>query len=482
MAGSTFQTNPFDLNKLLEDCHKGNLQLPDFQRSWVWDEDRIKSLIASISRAFPVGALMTLETGGPVNFKPRVVEGAPPESKRVIPQSLLLDGQQRMTSLYQVTLRGKVVETVTPKKKKVKRWFYIDIRKALDPGADREEAIIGVPDDRTVRTDFGREVLLDLSSPEREYASLMYPVSQVFDWDRWQDGFDKHWRGDQRESVREEFRAFKRQVLENFKYYRVPVIALDRSTSKEAVCVVFEKVNTGGKPLDAFELVTAMYAASGHELRKDWFGDDTVKERHRRLGETLRPAGSETGIIAEVSNTDFLQAVSLFHTRDGRRAAEGAGKQGKELPAVTGNRQALLSLPLDAYKKYEAQVERGFTQAAKFLHTLHIYRIFDLPYQSQIVPLAAILADIGDSWEHEANRAMLVRWYWNGVFGELYGSAVETRIARDFMEVPTWLKGGPEPSTVSETMFRADRLKTMRMRLSHGQTSISGGCGHVRLP
>jgi hypothetical protein len=71
MAGSTFQTNPYDLYKLLEDCHRGVLQLPDFQRSWVWDEDRIRSLIASISRAFPVGALMTLDTGGPVNFKPR---------------------------------------------------------------------------------------------------------------------------------------------------------------------------------------------------------------------------------------------------------------------------------------------------------------------------------------------------------------------------------------------------------------------------
>ena len=145
MAGSTFQTNPFDLNKLLEDCHRGVLQLPDFQRSWVWDEDRIKSLIASVSRAFPVGALMSLDTGGPVNFKPRPVEGAPTEAKQVAPQSLLLDGQQRMTSLYQVTLRGKVVETVTPKKKKVKRWFYIDIRKALDPSIDREEAIVGVP-------------------------------------------------------------------------------------------------------------------------------------------------------------------------------------------------------------------------------------------------------------------------------------------------------------------------------------------------
>lgn len=473
MPGSTFQTNPIDLNKLLDDCHRGLLQLPDFQRSWVWDEDRIKSLIASVSRAFPVGALMSLESGGPVNSKPRPVEGAPAEAKSAPPQSLLLDGQQRMTSLYQVTLRGKIVETVTPKKKKVQRWFYIDIRKALDPTADREDAITGVPFDKIVKVEFGRGSTLDLSTAELEYKQLMYPVCQVFDWDKWQDGFDNYWRGEQNEPVRQEFRAFKRQVLENFKYYRVPVITLDRSTSKEAVCVVFEKVNTGGKALDAFELVTAMYAASGHELRKDWYGDEATKGRHRRFAETLRPAGEETGIIAGVGNTDFLQAISLFHTRDRRRVAEAEGKQGKELPAVSGNRQALLNLPLEAYKKYEAQAERGFVQAAKFLYMLHIYRIFDLPYQSQIVPLAAILADIGDAWEHEANRAKLVRWFWNGVFGELYGSAVETRIARDFMEVPPWLKGGAEPSTVSETVFRADRLKTMRMRLSAAYKGVN---------
>ena len=132
--------------------------MPDLQRSWVWDEDRIKSLIASVSRAFPVGALMSLDTGGPVNFKPRPVEGAPPEAQQTAPPSLLLDGQQRMTSLYQVTLRGKVVETVTPKNKKVRRWFYIDIRKALDPSIDREEAIVGVPEDKIERSDFGRKI------------------------------------------------------------------------------------------------------------------------------------------------------------------------------------------------------------------------------------------------------------------------------------------------------------------------------------
>jgi hypothetical protein len=371
-----------------------------------------------------------------------------------------------MTSLYQVTLRGKVVETVTPRNKKVRRWFYIDIRKALDDSVDREDVIVGVPEDKIERTDFGREITRDLSKPEKEYAALMYPVSQVFDWDKWQDGFDEYWAGDQNKKEREEFRTFKRQILENFKYYRVPVIALDRSTSKEAVCVVFEKVNTGGKPLDAFELVTAMYAASGHELRRDWYGDESTKGRHRRLADALRPADSESGILAGVGNTDFLQAVSLFYTRDRRTTAEASGKQGKDLPAVSGNRQALLDLPLDAYKRFETRVEQGFIRAAKFLHMQHIYRIFDLPYQSQIVPLAAILADIGDAWEHAANRAKLVQWYWNGVFGELYGAAVETRIARDFVEVPLWLKGGPEPSTVSETIFRADRLKTMRMRLS----------------
>jgi len=172
-----------------------------------------------------------------------------PTARSVAAQSLLLDGQQHITSLYQVTIRGEVIETVTPKKKRVKRWFYLDIRKALDPLIDREEAVIGVPEDRVVRADFGRGAVLDLSSPEKEYAELMYPLCQVFDWDKWQDGFDEHWSNDVNRPMRQTFREFKNQVLDNFKYYRIPVIALDKSTPKEAVCVVFEKVNTGGGAL-----------------------------------------------------------------------------------------------------------------------------------------------------------------------------------------------------------------------------------------
>ena len=91
---TTFRTNPVSLEDLLKDCEAGSIQLPDFQRSWVWDDERIKSLIASISQAFPVGALMSLETGGEVDFKPRPVEGAPAAAMTCRPASLLLDGQQ----------------------------------------------------------------------------------------------------------------------------------------------------------------------------------------------------------------------------------------------------------------------------------------------------------------------------------------------------------------------------------------------------
>ncbi len=481
MTGSSFRTNPVSLLELLKDCEAGNIQLPDFQRSWVWDEERIKGLVASVSRGFPVGALMTLETGGATSFKPRPIEGAPEKARDSAPGELLLDGQQRMTSLYQVTLRGQVVRTMTAKKKPVERWFYIDMRKAIDPAVDRDQAIFAVPPDKVVRKDFDRSIDKDYSTREKEFEELVFPVSRVFDWVNWQNEFIGWSNGNGRfGELWPVVREFYDQVIQNFVGYDIPVIALDKATSKEAVCTVFEKVNTGGKPLDAFELVTAMFAAEkhaggqGYELRKDWYGDGkAVAGRHALFSTAYKLAEAEKGILANVANTDFLHVISLFYTRDQRRDAEARGKQGRELPQVTGKREALLNLPLAAYLRYQMQAELGFLTAAKFLHMLRIYRLFDLPYQTQIIALAAILADIGDKWEHDTVRARLERWYWSGVFGELYGSAVETRIARDFIEVPTWLDGGAEPMTVVEAAFRPDRLKTMRMRLSAAYKGVN---------
>jgi hypothetical protein len=83
-----------------------------------------------------------------------------------------------------------------------------------------------------------------------------------------------------------------------------------------------------------------------------------------------------------------------------------------------------------------------------------------------LVPLAAIFSEIGDKAEHASNMARIARWFWCGIFGELYGSAIESRFAKDIIELPVWLDGGPEPVTVRDGIFRAERLQTMRTRLS----------------
>src|SRR5262245_27029627 len=102
---STFKTHEPALHELLEGIHQGAIQLPDFQRGWVWDDERIRALTASISASYPIGVVMLLETGGQgVRFKPRPVEGTT-LANGVAPARLILDGQQRLTSMYMV-LRG----------------------------------------------------------------------------------------------------------------------------------------------------------------------------------------------------------------------------------------------------------------------------------------------------------------------------------------------------------------------------------------
>jgi hypothetical protein len=123
-------------------------------------------------------------------------------------------------------------------------------------------------------------------------------------------------------------------------------------------------------------------------------------------------------------------------------------------------------VPLENYKALAPRLEAGFIAAGKLLFGDHVFGVRDLPYQSQLIPLSVILADLGPNAETNEVRTKLLRWWWCGVFGELYGSAIETRFARDVQEVPAWIAGGDEPSTIRDANFRAERLDTMTSRLS----------------
>ncbi|MGB2800666.1 MAG: DUF262 domain-containing protein [Dehalococcoidia bacterium] len=452
-AVTTFDSSKESLIDLLKDIRNGKMQLPDFQRGWIWDNDHITSLLASISQSYPIGAIMMLQVGGEdIRFKPRVIEGVEPGEQRE-PERMILDGQQRLTSLFQSLYMGKAVATKDSRNKPLRLWYYLDIAKALDHNGDYEDAIVAVPEDRKVRN-FRNEIIADYSSIEKECAAELLPLPLVYDTaglTRWQmqylntDGGVELW---QQRMPR--WNALLESVVQRFQQYMIPVIVLKRETPKEAVCLIFEKVNTGGVSLTVFELLTATFAIHNFNLREDW------EARARRL--------RSNRVLGSLDNTDFLQAITLLSTRAKRVRAVSQGVRMEDAPGISCKRREILRLSLDEYLAHADAVEEGLQKSAKLLYGQKIFNARDLPYNTQLVPLAAILAVLGNRADNDGVRSKLIRWYWCGIFGELYGGAVETRFARDLPEVLDWVDGGPEPLTIAEASFAESRLLTLRTR------------------
>lgn len=461
---TTFDSTKGALNDLLKEIQQGKIQLPDFQRGWVWDDDHIRDLLISIARSFPIGAVMLLETGGEVKFQTRPVEGLEGTiSREQKPEKLILDGQQRLTTLTQALSLDSPVHTRTAKGKKIKRHYYFDIQKAVEMPHALDEAIVAVDENHELRTNFGRDVLLDLSTTELECSQLHFPCNCIMNSDDWEATLHR--------VAPEKFGTymnFRSQVLSSFRSYQLPIILLKKETTKEAVCLVFEKVNTGGVSLDVFELTTASYAADGYNLRDDWFGSRIrkVESRKERIEKDPLLKGTEA--------TEFLQAITLIHTQGLRKADLEAGKTGKQVRPVSAKRADVLQLPLSAWHQWADEVEAGFRQVGRFLRKECIYHRRELPYGTQLVPLAAVMAKLGDRWLEPRIYDKLARWYWCGVLGELYGGAVETRSANDYEELLRWFEDDDAlPRTVRDASFQPERFDTLRTRLSAAYKGIN---------
>ncbi len=446
----SFDSTKISLYELLKNVHNGKIQLPDFQRGWVWDDNRIKGIIASVAKSFPIGAVMLLETGNEtIRFKTKPVEGAP-SANGTKPEFLILDGQQRITSLYQAIITNRVVSTRDSRGYEIKRWYYIDMLKAMDPDTDLEEAIFSINENKILTQNIGRTVVLDLSTEVNEFKNLMYPVCMVDEYDEWRTRFSEYWDFD-RDKIKF-WNEFERRIIKGFNNYQLPLINMKKENPKEAVCQVFEKVNTGGVSLTVFELLTATYAADEFDLKENW---DAIRHEFRHYK-----------VLGDVSNTDVIQAVTLFSTYNKRMEFLAAGTKA-EPPAVSAKRKEMLNLALSEYKRYREIVVKGFIKASKILVENHIYNYRDIPYSTQLIPMAAILARLGNQIDNLGNKNKLMRWFWCGVFGELYGSANETRYALDLLQVPDWiLNNGDEPKTIYDANFSPSRLHTLRTRNS----------------
>ncbi len=439
----SFRTAEPGLNDVLSSIAKGETQLPDFQRGWVWDDMHIKSLIASLSLSYPIGAVMFLEAGG-VPFKPRLFEGVSLQPAPQ-PKTLVLDGQQRLTSMYLSLRSGLPVKTRTEKGTDILRVYFLDMTKCLDPAEDREDAVISVPESLKVTSDFGRRVDLDLSTSELQYEKRLFPIGLMYDAEgfmQWETGYAVHHNYDP-EAIKF-FQKFRTDIWLRFQQFKVPAIELTQDTPREAVCQVFEKVNTGGVTLTVFELMTATFAANNFNLREDW------DARIERLT-------SKHDVLTAVDGTSFLTAVTLLASYE-RNLLAGS--------SVSCKRADVLRLELEDFIKLQSRVEEGYKKAAELLAEEKIFDARSLPYATQLIPLATICAHLMGKITLHGVKQKLLQWYWCGVFGELYGGANETRFGMDLPDVIHWVNGGGEPRTVRDASFAPTRLLSLQSRLA----------------
>lgn len=396
------------LQELLNDIAKGDTKLPEFQRSFVWDPEDSQNLLFSIASNFPAGSILQLRDIQGA-FKIRDFAGAPQTAPPH--QFLILDGQQRLTSLYQALYGAGTYR------------FYLDLGKIEVAGDLSEEDTIvyqSIKQRKTVKLE---------SSVEQQMLEKKFPFSVIYGRG---GGFWK-WVDDAREFVdddkKSEFNSDMRnlyskwvQVIEDYKF---PVVTLNRNASTEAICTIFETLNKTGVRLSVFDLMTARVWKDEINLHDLW-----------------RNAQAQNPIFLDYKIDPYyiLQAISL---------------SSRENPSC--KKKDILSLSSATVSGHWNKVVDALACGLEIMRQdCKILNRKWLPTPSMLGPLAAMLAISGANGAAVgAHRVQIVRWLWCSIFGERYQAAANTRAERDVADMKIWFAGGPPPDHVKN--FRFDK-------------------------
>lgn len=413
----TYVTDKYRLDTLLKQIHDGDLALPDFQRDFVWDPDATEELLESIVRDFPTGSLLFMRHRDD-GFTPRAFEGAPRLGRR--PLRLVLDGQQRLTSLYQALYGAGEYS------------YYLHLER-LEEGQPVEDALIHESNKRAAK--------LGYDDIAYQAAHLLMPLRALFGGsDRFQ-GWSRAVRraktasgakADTTEQLEERLSRFHQKHLASIDAYTYPYVELDDRVSMEAICKIFETLNRTGVKLTVFELLGARYFAANLKLRDLW---------QKALDEF--PILGKDGF--EIDPTMLLQVVSLRAAPDPSRAA--------------CQKTDLLQLSADDIRANWDDAVAGLCGVLRMLQDdcgVLVKRW--VPYSTQLIPMAAawpaVTAPKGAAVG--ANKAKLQVWFWRAIFRRDYESAANTQAAVDFRALMEWFRGGPPPGALAATPMLPD--------------------------
>jgi hypothetical protein len=416
-------TNSRALKDLLAEIHNRTTALPDFQRDFVWEPGATQELIVSIANNYPAGTILRVRDANRV-FAARAFDGAPAlgDAKHTF---LVLDGQQRLTSLYQAFYGVG------------EHRYFLDVRKLLD-GVDFEEAIFHV----RASTKWARrreELAMQAEEMLLPIAALRGGIGSFHVWAR---DVTRTLDGTKRNELEDALHAAAARWIPAIDDYRFPVVTLSEKTSPAALCTIFETLNRTGVKLSVFELLTARFWPQDIDLRRMW---ENAQAKHRVIEHFA------------VDPYYVLQAISLACRKT------PSCKRGDVLDMTEG----------DIREWWDRTVD-GMARGLDILRDdCKVMLPKWLPYQTILPPLAAVLAiRSGDKGAATgAARAKLKQWFWCAVFGQVYENAPNSKSAKDVVELCAWLDGGPSPESVAK--FRFDP-KTLRDTTPH-QRSIYRG-------
>ena len=227
-------------------------------------------------------------------------------------------------------------------------------------------------------------------------------------------------------------------MIHRIQQYQLPLILLRKETPKEAVCQVFEKVNTGGVSLTVFELLTATFAADEYNLARGLGhpASDSSSTRSWRGREHRLPPRS---------NPTRHPGPSCPVPRGGASLSEHA-------PGINCKRREILRLTVDDYRRGRTQGHAASRGLASSLSAKYLLTARDVPYRTQVAPLAAILAVLGERPTRMASEPRSP----DGTGAESSGNCdgvIRDAVRQGLPEVPAWLRVRPEPTTMTEANF-----------------------------
>ena len=418
MADKTIDATTTSLDFMLEDIGNGKTQLPDFQRNWRWKDQQIKSLLASVSMGIPIGALLTLE--GDEQLATRPFAGVDGNSSPGGARLLILDGQQRLTALYQACYSQEPV-TINTRKNVTQKAYYFDVKRCIEEDIDREICVLSEDPDGSHR------------DPESQYRDEIFPTTSMFNFRAWRDNYlEHHGRHDSKRAIVDKFDDM---VVHNFERYDLATIQI-KGCDLEDICITFEKTNDRGTRLDAFEIMTAKLKREAFDLQEDWDKQWAILE--------------SKAVLANLEKIHYLKALTLLSTEAGPTR-------------VSARRKDMLSLSRQQYEAHNTAVTEGFIRAAKQLQELGITAAKDLTNLPHAIVMAAVYAHSGQRTDTIRARDNFKRWYWTTALNESYGSRVtDEQIAGDFQEL---VRGLVTPNEGEDLIFSGRPFNSVR--LSH---------------